>query len=61
MKQPTRRAIPAGVRSSALSCRRRSRTSCPYCGVLFNCKETDEEEWDEEFDEECDWDEEEGW
>ena len=33
----------------------------PLCGVLFNCKETDEEEWDEEFDEECDWDEEEGW
>jgi hypothetical protein len=29
--------------------------------VLFNCKETDEEEWDEEFDEECAWDEEEGW
>ncbi len=35
--------------------------SCPHCGVLFNCKETDEEEWDEEFDEECAWDEEEGW
>ena len=35
--------------------------SCPHCGVLFNCKETDEEEWDEEFDEECDMDEEEGW
>jgi DNA-directed RNA polymerase subunit RPC12/RpoP len=35
--------------------------SCPYCGVVFNCKEKDEEEWYEEFDEECAWDEEEGW
>ena len=35
--------------------------SCPHCGVRFNGSKTDEEAWDEEFDEECDMDEEEGW
>ena len=35
--------------------------SCPRCGASFDSAETDEEEWDEEFDEECVWDEEEGW
>jgi len=34
---------------------------CPNCGVRFNAARKDEEEWDEEFDEECAWDEEEGW
>ena len=36
-------------------------SSCPNCGVRFNASREDEEEWDEEFDEECAWDEEEGW
>ena len=36
-------------------------SSCPNCGVRFNTVKEDEEEWDEEFDEECAWDEEEGW
>jgi len=31
------------------------------CGTRFDSTETDEEEWYEEFDEECEWDEEEGW
>ena len=36
--------------------------SCPRCGVRFDSVEKDEEEWYEEFDEECAWDEEEeGW
>ena len=35
--------------------------SCPRCGTQFDSAETDEEEWYEEFDEECAWDEEEGW
>ena len=35
--------------------------NCPYCGVRFNTVEKNEEEWYEEFDEECAWDEEEGW
>ena len=35
--------------------------SCPGCGVRFDSVEKDEEEWYEEFDEECAWDEEEGW
>lgn len=34
---------------------------CPVCGARFSSSETDEREWDEEFDEECDMDEEEGW
>jgi predicted amidophosphoribosyltransferase len=34
--------------------------SCPRCGTQFDSAETDEEEWYEEFDEECAWDEEEG-
>lgn len=34
---------------------------CPVCGARFGSLETDEREWDEEFDEECDMDEEEGW
>ena len=34
---------------------------CPRCGARFGTAETDEREWDEEFDEECDMDEEEGW
>ncbi len=37
-------------------------SSCPRCGAQFDSAETDEEEWYEEFDEECAWDEEEeGW
>ena len=35
---------------------------CPYCGVRFNCKDTDDREYDDELDEELDmdeWDEEE--
>lgn len=36
-------------------------SSCPRCGVRFESVKSDEEEWDEEFDEECAWDEEEGW
>ena len=39
--------------------------SCPYCGVSFNCKETDETEYEEEEEEDEEfWDmieEEEGW
>ena len=35
-------------------------SSCPNCGVRFNASREDEDEWDEEFDEECAWDEEEG-
>ena len=35
-------------------------SSCPRCGVRFESVKSDEEEWDEEFDEECAWDEEEG-
>ena len=35
--------------------------SCPGCGTRFHSVEKDEEEWYEEFDEECAWDEEEGW
>ena len=36
-------------------------SSCPRCVTRFDSTETDEEEWYEEFDEECAWDEEEGW
>ena len=36
-------------------------SSCPRCGVTFDSVKKDEEEWFEEFDEECAWDEEEGW
>ena len=39
----------------------RNNMNCPYCGVRFNTVKKDEEEWYEEFDEECAWDEEEGW
>ena len=31
-------------------------SSCPKCGAVFESAEKDEREWDEEFDEECDWD-----
>ncbi len=37
------------------------RSVCPRCGARFGAAETDEGEWDEEFDEACDMDEEEGW
>ena len=33
---------------------------CPRCGAHFDSSKTDEEEWEEEFDEECDMDEEDG-
>lgn len=36
-------------------------SSCPRCGARFGSSRTDKAEWDEEFDEECDMDEEEGW
>ena len=36
-------------------------SSCPRCGVAFDSVKKDEGEWYEEFDEECAWDEEEGW
>ena len=34
---------------------------CPRCGARFGSSRTDEDEWVEEFEEECDMDEEEGW
>ena len=35
-------------------------SNCPRCGARFEFVKSDEEEWDEEFEEECEWDEEEG-
>jgi len=35
--------------------------TCPCCGAVFTRVVTNNDEWAEEFDEECDMDEEEGW
>ena len=35
-------------------------STCPRCGVAFDSVKKDEDEWYDEFDEECAWDEEEG-
>lgn len=35
--------------------------ACPHCGVRFNEKKTDYEEFDDEEDEVAAWEEEEGW
>ena len=31
--------------------------ACPHCGVRFNCRQTDEDEYDDELDDELDMDE----